>query len=450
MSRVVPTKLSNYSAAPVGVSNKNLEISYASILPSNSTSATTYTPSGTKRILFKIPSYANTFMDTSRSTISFQYKSLKGASDTAGNGCILDPRLGTTCIFERMTVKTSEGLVIEDISNLDTLNKVLLSMSSASETRQAEGIFDGNNFMSYELATAQLSPLLARQKEGVTYQYKFKTGVFSQNLKSFLPLHSGNGGGAGVFLSVELYLNKAIHVLQKVGTGSTDPDYEISDVRFNMCLLKADQSIVSRVQNLGNEIVIPITTYRVYTNSISAKQSTLQIAESCADLRRTHTVILNDDDDSVPTTTGSSSRKFRGGFSDTVRSVRSYQLQVGSKFIFNEALTCNTDNNMLMQQVIHAAFDNNIRAARLKEDTAVPQFEDEFFTLTTTFCYDDPDKYTNGISLGSQPLILKLELDKTPQADDQVFTFSELGYDMVFNDGRISLRDRKDITDYGY
>ena len=296
MSRVVPTKLTSYSPLPIAVSNKNLEISYASIIPANSSSSTEFRPEGTNRILFRVPAYQNTFLDNSRSCLSFIFKVDSKADDPAENGHLLNTKLGTPCLFSRMIIKSPNGLILEDITDLHILNKILDTMSDNSDNRHMEFMFDGDTYRENSLGGTNKTTLCARERTGLRMNYYFKTGMLSRYLRNYLPLHSMNGGNSGNAFSLELFLNTNVNVLEKLGTGSTEGDsYGISDVKYNMTLLKADQSIIERFNNLANdsqEIVIPFSTYRSYTNNLSGPKSTVQVAEACSDLRRVHTVIL--------------------------------------------------------------------------------------------------------------------------------------------------------------
>jgi hypothetical protein len=461
MSRVVPSKLTSYSPLPIGISNKQLEISYASIIPANSSSGTKFAPTSTNRILFRVPSYQNCFLDNSRSSLSFIF-AVNYNVDTpegSGNGLILNPHLGTPSLFKRMIIKSPNGLVIEDITDLNVLNKILDTMYPTVSNRHTEGIFDGDMYSTSDLTSGNKSAQNTRQRAGVKMHYYFNHGMLSRHLQTYLPLHSMNGGNAGHAFSIELYLNESVNVLEKIGTGTTNTTkgYTLTDMRYNMTLLKADQSVIERFNNLANdssELVIPFSTYRSYTNGLSgAQKSTVQVSEACSDLRRVHTVILSSTAQDEPSNTTPTAVVFHGGHSaaDAKSKVKSYQLQVGSKFIYNEPIETNgTDNMEFLNQVINATFaKGDIKATKL-DSAGNLRFEKDDFTLTSTFAYDNPQQYTNGISLGSLPLVMKLELDDTPDGDKYLLTFSELGYNLVIKDGYLTVKDSKDISDFGY
>ncbi len=457
MSRVVPTKLTSYQAKPIGVSNKNLLVEYASIIPANSSGGATFRPDGTSRILFRVPAFQNCFLDNSRSSLSFTFKSDTDGADTSTSGNIMNPKLGTTSIFKRMQIKSPNGLVIEDIQDLHLLNRILHTMNPSGITRHTEGILTGDNFMETDLSATQKEGLLALQIQGEKYQYYFNTGILNKHLQAYLPLHSMNGGNTGLAFSIELWLNDSYNVVQRIGSGTANvkKSYELTDVKYNMTLLKADSSIIERFNNLANdssEITIPFTTYRSYVNSLNTEKSSIQITEACSDLRRVHSVLLSS---AVSPTepvvdTYSPTMTFLGGIDNSTRQVKSYQLQVGSHFIYTESILSDRDNSDLLEQVVNSSFSKTpIVATRLKQGSFKPQYQDEAFTLSSTFCYENPQQFQNGISLGSLPLVMRIDLDAAPTS---LFcqTFSELGFNLVIKDGYMMVKDSKDITDFGY
>ena len=455
MSRVVPTKLTSYQAMPIGVSNKQFLIEYASIIPANSSGGAVFKPEGTNRILFRVPAFQNCFLDNSRSSLSFTFKVDSVVGDTLDNGNILNPKLGTTSMFRRIQIKSPNGLVIEDVQDTHILNKILHTMGSSSMTRHQEGIVVGDGFMDYELTTDNKKALMASQKVGVKYQYHFNTGILSKHLKSYLPLHSMNGGNSGLAFTIELYLNENYNVLQKIGTGTGAPakSYSLTDMKYNMTLLKADSSIIERFNNLANdssEIIIPFTTYRSYTNSLTTQKSSLQVTEACSDLRRVHSVLLSSALPTEPVVENfNSSMTFLGGI-DSTTNVSSYQLQVGSHFIYTEPILCENDNSDLLEQVVNASFSKTpINATRISLGSYKPKYNLDDFTLTSTFCYENPSQFVNGISLGSLPLVMRIDL-KTQPTNTFCQTFSELGFNLVIKDGYMTVKDSKDISDFGY
>ena len=80
---------------------------------------TQFTTSGVNRISFKIPAYSNALLDTGRSFIHMLLSNAEGVDDTLAALAQGMP------VFSRMTVKTSSGLTIEDVNDMDILNNLL-------------------------------------------------------------------------------------------------------------------------------------------------------------------------------------------------------------------------------------------------------------------------------------------------------------------------------------
>jgi hypothetical protein len=454
MSRAVPSKLTAYGAQPIAVSAKKMDLTYTTLLPTNNAgSGFKFSPAGTNRILFRVPAYADTFLDCERSYLSFKFE-CTSSTETGANGLMLNPRLGTASVFNRMVVKSAGGLVIEDIQNLDILNRILRSVGPADECRHAEGEF--LDLHQNQIDATMKEALKDSYKTGVVLKYVFRTGLLAQHLKMYLPLGAMNAGNAGEAFSVELYVNDQKRVLQKLGTGTASGDatksFSISDVQWNMALLRADSAIADRFNSTNPEIVIPITTYRNSQNSISADQTTVQIAEACSDLRRIHTALVDSNDETaVSDSDYPKGLALKAGFKDSTFYVTSYQLQVGNKYLYNQPLEAVTDNTLMLEQVKNSAFTKRPILAEKITELGVdmrPDYETDQFTLTSSFCYTDPSQMTNGISLGSLPLTMQIKTSATPTGTT-LQSFAECGYNLVIKDGYMSLKDSKDPSDFG-
>ena len=450
MSRAVPNKLVSYGTTPIGISHKQFDITFNSQLPTNSSGGSIFKYNGLNRILFTIPSYQNVFLDNARSHLAFTFK-------TTLNGTQLCTNLGTSCLFSRMIIKSGAN-VLEDISNLDVLNKILTSMSDKDESRLSEACYTRE--FSGGLTSAQTRVVATKQKTGVELQYIFRHGILHEHLKSFLPLHSMNPAN-GVAFTIELYLNDPTKVLQ--WDADTEPanlstaSYELSNVRYQMCLLKADQSIVDRFNNLSSDgrVVVPFSTFRAHQNGLSAETTITQIAEACSDLRRISTVIVSGSsklmnkavDNQYPAETS-----FLGGFENSTLKIKEYQLQVGNKFIFTESLKSETDNGAIMAQVKNASFSRghgNMLLEAIDQTGLRPSFENTLFHLTSSFCYERSDLMVNGISLGSLPLIMKLTCN-TIGSGNIIVSQAECGLNLIIQNGMCSIADSKDPGEFGY
>ena len=453
MSRAVPSKLVSYSALPIGVSHKNFDISFNSLIPTNSTGGSEFAPEGVNRILFTVPAYQNCFLDNARSHLAFTF-------DCDLEKTHLCTSLGTSALFSRMILRSGPN-VIEDITHLDTLNKILQSMDDKNESRLAEGVYS-REFGGGALSTALTTAVGTKQFTGVELNYIFRHGLLNEKLGSYLPLHAMNSSDGRAF-TIELYLNDPTKCLQwcdadnlTAPTG-VPPGYKLSNVRYQMCLLRADQTIINRFNNLsGNgQITIPFSTYRSYQNSVSNTGNITQVAEACSDLRKIHTVIISASSSGIshskvqpyPTET-----TFLGGFGNSVMKVEEMQLQVGNKYIFTEPLQAITDDSQLMAQVKNASYHKGnmlLETVDNATNSIRPAYENSLFCMTTSFCYENSGLMTNGISLGSMPLIMRVKVN-TPSSSKIFLSQSECGYNLVIKDGIASIKDTKDPNDFGY
>ena len=449
MSRTVPSKLVTYGGKPVGISHKQFDISFNTLLPANSTGGSAFAPNGVNRILFSVPSYQNTFLDNARSYLSFNLA--LSETDT-----ILCPSMGTSALFSRLVVRSGPN-IIEDIQNLDVLNKILVSMSDKDESRLSEGIYTRE----YGFANVDATKgafIAAKQKSGVEMKYVFKHGILAEHLKQFIPLHNMNMADGRAY-QVELYLNDATRCLMHVGDGTVpaNPSYSLSNVKYNMCLLKADQTIISRLSaTTGSKIIIPFSTYRSTQATLSAQSTVTQISETCSDLRNVHTVIVSGSTHTISNLTDEypTASAFRGGILDSTIKVEEYNCQVGNKLIFTEPLQSLTDNNAMMAQTKNASFHKGqmlLETLDFQANSIRPSYERSLFSMTSSFTYENSDIMSNGISLSSLPLVMKLKLaSDSGLGSKTLLSFAQCGYYLVIENGNCKLVDSKDPADFGY
>ena len=109
MSRVVPTK-----RMPVAKSI----VENVSVLPVGTNTSTEYTPGSINKIHWRVPAFANSMQDNSRSFLSFKLKTTATSTLTASANLV--PGNGLP-LFQRFVIKSSAGLVTEDITESLTL-----------------------------------------------------------------------------------------------------------------------------------------------------------------------------------------------------------------------------------------------------------------------------------------------------------------------------------------
>ena len=99
------------------------------ITPSNSSGTYEYEPTGNNRVIFDIPAFENSFINTKRSYIRFQLTATGTTSDhavlTAG-----------APVFRRLLLKGNKGQVLEDIDSYDVLCRIMNNFKQTSELKE--------------------------------------------------------------------------------------------------------------------------------------------------------------------------------------------------------------------------------------------------------------------------------------------------------------------------
>jgi len=119
------------TALPKGLVSKQqlqmmgvIKTSRTNLLPSNASGS--YNPKGANRIIFSIPSFPNSFINTKRSYIRF--KIVSENNDAALASPSLFP-------FKRMMLKSGRGQVLEDIDSYDVLCRIMNSLKTESTVK---------------------------------------------------------------------------------------------------------------------------------------------------------------------------------------------------------------------------------------------------------------------------------------------------------------------------
>jgi len=127
-----------------------IKSSRTSLTPTNSSG--TFVPSGNNRVIFQIPSYENSFINTKRSYIHFKLQ----ATGANAADAILTPGAP---VFRRLLLKNSRGQVLSDIDN-DVLCRLMSHKQPAAELK-------GKSSVSYDTRA---------DGGGLDYQEDFSSG----------------------------------------------------------------------------------------------------------------------------------------------------------------------------------------------------------------------------------------------------------------------------------
>lgn len=438
MSKIVPNKFMAPTSR-IGVDSlKDIKIERVRLYPQAHASST-YTPSGLNRISFRLPAYSNSMLDTSRSFMSFKLKMTEsGSTLTASSNAVFGNSLP---IFNRLVIKNSAGLVLEDISNYNVLSKILLCLSQEEEYRVHEGVYGTSEPPS--TVGAQLIP----SANGIVYTYQFNTGILSKDLSAYLPLFMMDNGGYSLDLEMFLQDNTCISVNN--AAVAADVSYELTEPVFNLCLLRMDQSLCSKFNEIScdpnSTIEIPFTTFKCHTSTVQSQTNVVQISENATNLKRIWSVYLdqNQTRGTSYTTPVKSVLPFRGSVNEANGyRLTKYNYRVGSTYIYNEPVQETINNNVSLKYIKDALWGMKkpmILSKTNSDQTATLYQSDQKFFTIGSFEYSEEAMNPSVISgISSQnPIQLEFSLDSTPSSAIVNHNFCEVGYTLSMRNGAV-------------
>jgi hypothetical protein len=403
---------------------------------------TEFTTSGTNRISFKIPAYSNALMDTSR---SFLYVKLKAAAESG-------LALGMP-IFNRMTVKTSSGLTIEDVSDMDSLSNMLAYLKPADwETSSLYG-----NTISDELDRDTLTPTAGTLDTTYTEAIlKFDWGIFDKKLTKFLPLFMADGG-AGYSFDVDLYMSDL--GLDSAGATGT---LTLSSPVWYLQLMRMDEGLARRFNQMavhGEEIRIPFNTWHTHRASVQAADQIVYIHENATNFKKILTCIKDGGQATKNLCVHESNNHdiypggFLGGVGAPSNKVNSYNYRVGVQHVYNEPVTETTSNVRTLAFVKQAfGIPDEVQVVAeklalyngLSTQEGARMFDKFRWCAVASFDYSPGERdVVQGIS-SSNPVELSIKFDQLETSHgDAVLNFCELGYDLVFRGGAVHYEEQK-------
>ena len=460
-SYAVPKKLANYSEAISGLKtiiDINPEI--VNLLPLNASVDSKFSHASNRVVLFKIPSYSSTVMDTSKSHISFDFLNTSTAQ-TGGATNFAKLVLGTGSLFNRVIVK-SEGVVIQDSDNVQYLNKIITLM----ETKENQPSSDEGNYdeLLGGLSTASTvtthNQLIGKsQMKKTNMIYRFNHGIFSKHLKSYLPI--GWVGRGGTAFEVQLFLSDPSQCMMSTQTTApTETLYEISNVQWVLSLLKLNESLSAKFNSLsqsGSAIKIPYTTYTSQSGALYGKSSTIFVSDSTTDISSVICCIVPNN---PPAT---DPLQMLGSHLGDTNGLASHNFTIGNKRLYNEDVLAGAFDNTSAQEMVkfgskHSKkmFLEHLDPVPVTKDSVAfvrPLYETKgnFFTLAN-FRYTTDD-FLCGVNLGSLPLRISKTCTQTAWSDSSIRSFVEANFTLIIQDGRASfveIAHGKEMTSFSY
>ena len=434
MARAVPSKMLPMSETIGADAFRDITVERVKLQPIGVNAATAYTPSALNKIHFRIPAYSSSFLDNSRTFLSFTLQTT-GTNLTATHNAVFGNGLP---VFNRMVIKSSNGLVIEDITQYHILTRLFTIMSTEEEYRVQEGVYGDSD------PTASVGNQLLT---GLKYTIQFNSGLLDKKLQAFLPLFMMSSSYA---IDVELYLSSAAECLRLVGSGGTTPSgvsYSLTNPIMNLCLLKMDNQLCSRFNSIAcdpNEsIVIPFTTYRCHVHTLNSQTSVVQINDTSTTVKRIYSVF-------VPVSQSVSNAlklPFKGSSkqASAADKITSYNYRLGNQFLFNQSVDETTDNKDTLFFVKDAVWSTDKPMMLAKnESLLVTNFESaskEMFFTCANMCYSQEE--TRGVVQGTSsaiPIELNVSFAATPTL--LVNNFVEASFDLVIKNGQVRYQEK--------
>ena len=434
MSRVLPNKFMAKSSQ-LGVESFKQVTTERVELQSVNGSSTVYDPrNGLSKITFKLPAYSASFMDTSRSFLSFNLKT------NATSGIDTNPlKLSTGLnIFNRYTIKSANGVILEDVSSFDVLNKLFTVCRSDSDHAIDEGV--------YKDSDCPVSVASKLSQSGIDYNFKFSSGILSKHLQSYLPLFMMDSSAYA--FEIDLYMSNPLDVLRSIHSSADaiNPSFALSNVVYNLCLLRMDNELASKFNktalDTNDEILIPYTTYHVNQSSATNQNSTFSIFENCTNFKRIWSVFVKpygslDDSTVMPFSSSIDD-------ADPENRIQSYNYRLGTKSLYNSPIEETTNNNKTLQYVKDSlwAGDKELMISKPVNDTETKNnFQNNMFFTTAQFTYSEAELkgVTEGIS-SATPVMMDVKFQGTPSSLTCI-NFAEVGYNLCIKNGSLTYQE---------
>jgi hypothetical protein len=401
----IPRKL---LAPNMPLGDDSFEKRVVDLYPASANSATKY--NSQTKILFQIPNYARSFIDFSKSFLKFDLKT------TASSGhCRVNDGLP---IFERMQVRVG-AKSIEDIDSYYSLEKIMENIIKTKADKELSSMY--GDYSGTPLSNIDVKDL---QVAGETYIKRLYSGVLG-NEEYMFPIHRLNTGNA---LEIELTTSDVKIALMNTGA-VVDPDFEISNIKFQLCLLKVSDAFFNKYNSLANsnELVLPMTTYKRHLSNVGVGQvePVVFVQDNAKNLKRTYTVFRTN-----PTSVGTTIQPvFLKGTGDAANKLLRYQYKYMSRQFPESPAETTGNHNVFLANLL-----TNSKHSMTEKLPAIVDSYDLNFVLVQSYEYSD-DEIINGLNINASgsPLILELKFAGTAANPTLVETFSESSLDLVLD-----------------
>ena len=293
-----------------------------------------YSPSGINKITFRLPAFSNSFLNTSKSFLTYTlgYNTTTPDIEIDKDNCCV-PVNGANFIH-RLVTKTSAGLVIDDIGSYNVLTAINLATLPMGN---AYNYIEGRSKVSQDIGThsGEYSVFHDIKGTGKQFRHQIQAEVLSKHTEKLIPIGMADAG-SGYAFDLDLYLADTSSVIKQIGTVDA-PGYFVKDVVFHLELLRADESLCKKFNEIScsedKEILIPFSTMHNHQQSLMNKgQNLVRIHESATNVKRIFSVYLETGD--ISTLVLNRAYGFAG--LERTTAIDRYNCRVGSKWLFNE------------------------------------------------------------------------------------------------------------------
>ena len=445
MTTVVPTQMIPGALANGVDSLKALTPERIKLKPVNQ--AQQYQKNGINKISFRVPAYSNSFLDTSKSFLTY---TLGYTTPTTVDLIDCMKPINNGCPFDRLVVKTSAGLVVDDVSGYNILTALKSTMLPAGkhindlEGRTKDSMESGCHTPNYSI-TREFKDV------GINYRHQFQTGILAPTTQKWLPLGMADGG-SGMAFDVDLYLAETPAVMKSSGIVVT-PEYFVRDVIFHLELRRADESLCKSFSEVAcdgdKEILIPYSTMHYHQHSLSSPgQNLVRIHESASNLKRIFNVNMKSED--LSTLLRNRAYNFLGFKVD----VKKFNVKVGSKWMYSEPVETSAEMIMHLKNSLGLSdtplwIEQVSTGDQAGETADIPLHEITRSVQCADFGYSN-EKFLDGINSNAPIEIYLYTQDAYVAGAVTSHFFTELNYNLSIRQGQVKYTEPKGGVGFVY
>jgi len=270
------------TALPKGLVSKQqlqmmggIKTSRTNLLPSNASGS--YNPKGANRIIFSIPSFPNSFINTKRSYIRFKITSEN--NDNALAAPSLFP-------FKRMMLKSGRGQVLEDIDSYDVLCRIMNNLKTESTVKSKKTTHKDS----------RVEPDKSSYKNGKNCIHELHSGVLGSQQEYLIPV-SAMQASSGAAFTLELWLSDVETVFPFSTNATVATSYKLEEVSYDMELVEVTPDIMTDINtelSQGAQIPLPYKSMRQCSQVMSSStEFKANISESAINVNAIYSVIRN-------------------------------------------------------------------------------------------------------------------------------------------------------------